>query len=333
MLAGMTDTAELDSDPANPPPLPFRLGRRPPSNRRALRLRDFLIDAGIPRHPIAADDLGNISFGLDDNDRFGVCGPTAFDNLQRLVTGLLAGAPVALTQQQVFEIYRWQNPAFDPTAPPDPRTGEVPGDNGVDLQTMLEQLLANGYIVGFAKVDLTNEDEVRAAMYLFLGLILGVDLQQAQQGQTNAGHAWDYVAGSPDWGGHAILQGAYDATTEDAISWALRVRMTQSFLRHRRDEAWVVLFRQHLLRPDFRAGFDAPSFAAAFTDITGQPFPIDVGPPPAPDPDPEPAPFPIAAADRTLAAVLGPWAREHRHTGQAARVAAAGRDWLATKGL
>ncbi len=303
------------------------LGRRPPSNKRSLRLRDFLISSGVPAHPIAVDDMGQVQFGLDENDKFGVCGPTSFDNLQRLVTGLLRGAPLALTQAQVFQIYRWINPTFDPNADPDPATGQVPGDNGVDLQSMLEQLLAHGWIVGFAKVDLSSDEEVRAATYLFLGVILGVNLQQAQDAQTDKG-TWTYVRNSPHWGGHAVMQGAYESADDDVVSWARRVRMTPSFISHCREEAWVVLLQDHLEHPDFRAGFNAPAFAAAFQQITDSPFPGRV-----PEPSPvDPAAPGADADDQVLAAVLTPWL-QHNHTGQAATVANGARAWLAAKGI
>jgi hypothetical protein len=71
-----------------------------------------------------------------------------------------------MTQDEVFALYRLSgNPTFDPT------TGD--DDNGVDLQTMLEAALVNGYgtikPVAFAKVDHTNEAEVQAAVAIFGG--------------------------------------------------------------------------------------------------------------------------------------------------------------------
>ena len=55
--------------------------------------------------------------------------------------------------------------------------------------------------------------------------------------------------------------------------------------------------------PSFRAGFDLPKFAAAYTEITGRPFPIAVGPTPPPTPGPV-ASFPgsLVAAVSALSA-------------------------------
>ena len=52
---------------------------------------------------------------------------------------------------------------------------------------------------------------MRAVTSIFGASILAVDLDVAQQGQTDAG-LWDYVARSGTWGGHAIPGGAYTSS-------------------------------------------------------------------------------------------------------------------------
>lgn len=261
-----------------------KLGRRPPSNKRALLLSDVLTGV-VPAHPLAVDHVSTFLFGLYENDTFGDCGPTSVANLRRAVTAGLLGQEVPPTQADVFDLYtRSGNPDFDPNDP------GGPGDGGVDMQTMLEALLADGIggvkPLAFAKVDVTNDGELDAAVSIFGGVLWGVDLKVAQQAQTDAGE-WDYEAGSGEWGGHAIVELAFDeqARTEDVISWALRVKTTAAFRRHQLEEAWVVIWQENLDHPAFQQGVDLDALQSAYKALTGKTIPgVPTPPPPTPVP-------------------------------------------------
>ena len=54
-----------------------------------------------------------------------------------------------------------------------------------------------------------------------------------------------------------------------------------------------------------RQGFDLPKYAAAWTAITGRPFPVPVTPAPTPVPTPTPAPSPL---DAVIASMRKAWA-------------------------
>lgn len=288
---------------------------RPPVDKPALRLADFL--TAIPDHPIAVDNTGGVTFGLDHNDAFGVCVPTGLDNLRRLVTKLLTGTEVDATWDDIKTWYKSQNPDFDENDP------GGPGDQGMVIQDFLAWAVKQGLILGFAKVDPKNDDEVQAATYLFLGLHCGATLQKAQDAQTNAGK-WDYVAGSGVWGGHCIVAPAYEAgQLVDVITWQERVETTEAWRQHQLDESYVVILPAHVDHPGFRAGFDLPKYAAAFEAITGRPFPTNVTPPQPPNP-PAPPPRPDALVAAALAlsqdqGVLG-WLRV-KHSGTPRHVA------------
>jgi hypothetical protein len=185
---------------------------------------------------------------------------------------------VDATWADIAAWYRTQNPDFNENDP------GGPGDQGMVIQDFLAWAVKQGLILGFAKVDPSNEDELRAAIYLFLGIQCGAVLQEAQQQQTDAGR-WDYVPGSPDWGGHCFVYVAYEADgDDDVITWQERVRTTPAWRRHRLSEAYVVLLPEHIQHPGFRYGFDLDKFAQAYTQITGRPFPGNVTPPEPPSP-------------------------------------------------
>lgn len=302
-----------------------KLGRRAPKNAPALRLSQFL-SGTVPAHPASADNLSKATYGLYDNDTYGDCGPTSVANQRRQVTKYLTGEQHEPTQNDVFDLYRRSgNPTFDPADP------EGPGDQGVDMQTMLEAVHSGGIggvkCVAFAKVDVTQPDEVRAAEAIFGGVLLGVDLRQNQQGAVGT---WDYKFGSPDWGGHAVLSGGYTPGDVELISWAETFKATNAFWTHQVEEAWAVIWPEHLGTAAFQQGVDKQAFEQAYTALTGKPFP-GFTPAPVPNPAPEPGSSPLDAADEALARALEPWLTK-RHYGQAHVVAEAAKVWLHAKG-
>lgn len=294
----------------------MRLGRKPKVDKPKLKLAQFI--KAVPAHPVASDDTAGVSYGLDGNDNYGVCVPTGYDNLRRTVTHLLTGTQQSMTQDEIFADYRSQNPGFDPATDAD--------DNGMVIQDYLAWLVKAGRILGFASVDVSNDDELTAAEYLFLAVLWGVDLQTAQQSQTDAG-LWDYKR-SGQWGGHCIAVPAYEASDrQDVITWAERVGTTDAFRRHQLDEAWVVILPEHVANPGFRKGFDLQAFADAFEAITGTPFPAVV-PDPGPQPEP-PAPTPPGGAAADLAVALTRYLRT-KNVPEYLRDAAA--PWLTEQG-
>jgi hypothetical protein len=252
-----------------------KLGRRPASGRPALLLGSYLTGR-LPAHPTAADHFAKVDdWGLYDNDQFGDCGPTSVANSRKLTTRYLATTEESPSQDDVFDLYRRSgNPNFDPTLPQgDPRQQ----DDGVDMQTMLEAVAAGGIggvkALGFALVDHTNLDELRAAIAIFGFLLFGVDLKVAQQAQTDK-HLWDYKR-SAEWGGHAIVAGRYAENPDRTavVTWAEVVDLTDAFERHQLQEAWAVIWPEHLGSVAFQDGVDLTALAADYRALTGRPFP------------------------------------------------------------
>lgn len=270
----------------------YKLGRRPPSNKPAIQFRTIWTGA-VPEHPAAVDHFAKVSdWGLYGNDKYGVCGPVSIANQRKLVTKYLGGEGVSATQDDVFDLYRRSgNPNFDPLTHAD--------DNGVDMQTMLEQVVKGGIGMGsglnppakaiaFARVNVKNPDELRAAVAIFGSMVLGVLLEDAQDAQTHTG-LWDY-AESPLWGGHAILHGRYrdepgDINDRDGvITWGKIVDMTQAFIAHQLEEAWIVIWPENLGTIQFQQGIDLRALAVAYLALTDRVLPIA---PPAPPPVPD----------------------------------------------
>ena len=272
-------------------------GRRSPKGAPALRLSAILTGA-IPTHPAVQDNLGSLpGWQMLGNDRVGDCVAVTWANFRRLVTAELAGKENYPSQEQVWALYKTQNPNFDPNG-----TTNGPGssaDGGMDIQTALEYLVQVGgpdgvKALAFAKVDHTNLEEVKAALSIFGGIWTGVNVLAANQEQFAAGHAWDYVPNSPVEGGHSVLSGGYmgpSSSDVTFITWGAETGFTDAFWANQVEEAWVVIWPEHLGTAGFAVGVNLAALATAYGEITGSTFPVPV---PTAAPLPVPTPVPVA---------------------------------------
>lgn len=293
MIAGMTENESVYG---------MRLGRRPHDPARPLlRLADILTGA-VPAHGVISDHLSRVTdWGLYGNDQYGDCGPTAVANSRKLTTRYLAATEESPAQDDVFDLYRRSgNPGFDPSTDTD--------DNGVVMADMLSAVVKGGIggtrAVAYAAVDTSNLDEVRAAIDIFGFVLLGVDLDTAQQAQTDAG-LWDYKR-SPEWGGHAVLCGSYTSAARGrdlgVVTWAEVVGVTDAFATTQVPEAYVLIWPEHTRTEQFREGIDTAELNAAYMALTGRPGPFT-----EPGPDPAPVDPPSSDVDATLAAAMRAW--------------------------
>lgn len=312
-----------------------KYGRRAPSRRRAIPFSRILTGK-VPAHPTAADYLARLGGGWQmlGNDRAGDCVAVTWANFRRLVTAI-AGAERYPDQDAVWAVYRTQNPGFDPNGTADTNGPGSEHDQGMDIQTLLEYLVKHGgpdgaKALGFAKVDPTNTEEVKAAIAIFGAVWTGIVVQEANQEDFANGKPWDYHRSSPDEGGHSVLTGGYGAPgagplggDERMETWAEETSFTDRFWSRKVEEVWVVIWPEHLQHPDFLEGIDLAAFAAAYEAITGRAFPVHVTPTPAPVPTPPPSPTPApdpvlaeaAVRAQQLADLMRPWAHNNNPTG------------------
>lgn len=280
------------TDPAR---TPGRYGRRPPKRTPALRLGPLLTGT-VPAHPAAADYLAALGGGWQmlGNDAAGDCVAVTWANIRRLVTTALTGTGYYPSQDEVWAVYRTQNPDFDPSGTAETNGPGSPADQGMDVQTLLEDLVAAGgpdgvKAVAFAAVNPDDPDEVKAAIAIFGYVWTGVTVSQANQQEFGAGQPWDFDPASPVDGGHSVITGGYGTPGPDApggderfITWATETSFTDAFWANSVDEAWVVIWPEHLGTREFLAGIDHAALAADYHAITGRPLPVPPAPSPAP---------------------------------------------------
>lgn len=299
-----------------------KYGRSAPKQAPALKFARFSTGK-VPAHPAAADYLARLAaWQMLGNDVAGDCVAVTYANVKRLVSSI-AGAEKYPSQDEVWAIYRTQNPRFDPNGTADTNGPGSTADGGMDIQTLLEYLVKRGDVLAFAKVDPSSPDEVKAAIAVFGFVWTGIVVQEANQNDFADGHAWDYHRSSPDEGGHSVITGGYGAAgpgplggDERFITWAQETSFTDAYWRRKVEEAWVVIWPEHMTHPAFLAGVDLAALAADYTALTGKAFPAVVPPQPTPvpSPPPAPAPSPTPALDPHLVAAwqsMKAWAHDN----------------------
>jgi len=129
--------------------------------------------------------------------------------------------------------------------------------------------------LAFAKVDQNDFAQVEAALAIFGGIWLGITVLDANQQEFANGQAWTDVPGSPIDGGHAILGGGYTPDVK-FITWAQEIEFAPSFWSGSVnavslvEEAWVVIWPEHLGSKSFLSGIDLQQLAADYLDLTGE---------------------------------------------------------------
>jgi len=280
-----------------------RYGRRTPKAAPALSFARFFTGK-TPAHPVAADYLARLAaWRMLGNSEAGNCVAVTWANARRLVS-FIAGTEYYPSQDEVWTVYRTQNPGFDPNGTADTNGPGSPHDSGMDIQTLLEYLHKTGgpdgkKVLAFAKVDPSSPDEIKAAISIFGFVWTGIVVQDANMDDFNSGRPWDYHRSSPDDGGHSVITGGYGAPgggplggDERFITWAAETSFTDRYWSRKVEECWVVIWPEHLEHPAFQEGVDLAALAADYEALTGKKFPAVVPPSPTPVPAPPPSPAP-----------------------------------------
>jgi hypothetical protein len=314
----------------------LRYGRKPPKNAPAIKFGDIL-KAGVPAHPSSVDYLSKItSWNMLGNNKYGDCVSVAIANTRKVITAALGDAPYEPTLDHVLSFYKTENPNFPNQ------------DDGMDEQTALEEMVKNGdkyfdgvKLLAFAKVNVSNPQELDAAVDIFGPNLLGIMVTYANEDQFAAGQPWDYDAMSSTAGGHATVEGGYDESkkTGKMETWAKVVNYTDKFRQYQLEEFWIMIWPEHLGTKAFQEGVDQAALAAAYTSLTGRPFPVTPAPSPAPTPTPvppQPTPTPVDV-DHEMADAQIAW-EAHEDNMKSMRACdktleAANRKWRLQKGL
>jgi hypothetical protein len=167
--------------------------------------------------------------------------------------------------------------AYEAVSGYNPQTGA--NDNGaVELDVMnywRQAGIAGNKIEAFAKINVSDETEIKQSVYIFGTAYIGVQLPITCQNQE----VWDVVLdGGADaqpgsWGGHAVPVVEYNATGPVVVTWGALKQMTWNFWHTYVDEAYAIIDDIFAARGITPEGFDLTALRKDLESITGVPTP------------------------------------------------------------
>lgn len=259
------------------PTIIFRGGRLPAQPAKPHLKLTRVLHPELPPPPASADWLSPVpsgTWGMLGNDRVGDCTCAGVGHLRIGDVFVNQGAKLNVTTDETLAFYSAIT-GYDP-AQTDPETGENPTDTGALCQDVLNYWRKNGFkgekIVAFAKVDISDLEQVKQAIHEFGQIYIGLDVTDAAMRQTNEGETWDVVRGARDLGGHCVTGGAYDEEGMTVVTWGQLQKMTWAFFRRQGREAWVA-FGPDDINPTTgkdRDGLDRQTMEHDFTALTGE---------------------------------------------------------------
>jgi hypothetical protein len=119
-------------------------------------------------------------------------------------------------------------------------------------------------IKAFSEISLTATQHIKQAIYLDVGVGLGLDLPWSASDQFNAGKAWDVVKGRDgkpgSWGGHYVFVSGYTKDGPTCVTWGTKQQMTWRFIQKYADECYAIIDAVDKTR--IRLALDVPKLEA-----------------------------------------------------------------------
>jgi|SRR6185503_14801370 len=125
-------------------------------------------------------------------------------------------------------------------------------DNGLVMLDSLKLWRSDGWIAAtqllkikaFAQIDQKNHAEVKKAIFIDVGVGLGLLLPKSAETQMQAGKPWDVVTGPTSkpnsWGGHYVFCPGYTKLGPVCVTWGQKQQMTWAFVDKYCDEAYGI---------------------------------------------------------------------------------------------
>jgi hypothetical protein len=205
-------------------------------------------------------------YGMMANDKLGDCTCAAMGHAIQAWSANVSEEHT-LSDQDIISAYE----AITGYNPADPST-----DRGAVELNVLNYWRTTGIsghkISAYTSINPENITHVKAGIYLFGGIYIGISLPYSAQTQTTWSVPWygkigDGLPGS--WGGHAVYVVAYDAKSVWCITWGQLKRMTWRFFTAYCEEAYA------LISPDWfngegkdPNGFDLTALQSDINEIT-----------------------------------------------------------------
>lgn len=250
------------------------LGKKPArAGAVSFRFKDY-VDLKAIKVPAVFGHVVNAPYGMLGNDAVGDCVCCDIAH-QIMIRAQATHRPTPLfTPQSVIAVYSaWTG--YDPNAPLD-ANGDNPTDEGTDMQVAASKLRTEGfpdahgqrhYTKAYGALAIRSWDELMTAAYLFGGVSVGINVQQAQSDQFDHYMPWHYVQGSPFLGGHCItVCGRNSRGLGVGISWGRTTAIERALLDQTMDEAIAHFSLDYILPTGISP--EAINVAQLDTDLT-----------------------------------------------------------------
>lgn len=278
---------------------------------QVMRFGDFRRKAAVSLPPLFdADYLKSINTKLRmlGNDQAGDCEAVRWANHRFLITSALTDTPHYPSQDDVWAIYKTQNPGFVPGTGAHGYGSD--DDGGMDSLKLLDYLHKNGgsdgvKVVAYASVDATNAEEVAAAIDTFGALWVDIVVLGGNQTEFDDQKPWTNDGSQPE-GGHAVLGAGIKlhpvtsvAEYVDIATWAAETSLAESFWSGKSGQytlvmgTYVVVWPEHCGTRQFESGVNLATLQQVYSAVTNGKTLVLPTPPPAPGPAPAPAPTPV----------------------------------------
>ena len=232
----------------------LKLGKLPKKkDKRNLKFAKYLTGT-LPVIPTKVDYTAGITaWGMMLNDKLGDCTIASEGHLILAWTGGKTIVPDSV----IGSVYS-RNSGYDP------KTGK--NDNGCVELDVLNDWHKNGVgddkIVAFTEVNIKREAEIKAAIYLFNGIYIGVALPRSAEEQFNTGKPWTVVKGSQIIGGHSVIIVGYDDQYYFIVSWGRIVKAERAWLKKYMDEAYAIISNDYFIGNKTAEGYDLEALNA-----------------------------------------------------------------------
>ncbi|HEX3640639.1 MAG TPA: hypothetical protein VHV10_05060 [Ktedonobacteraceae bacterium] len=218
----------------------MKLGKLPTKHdHRTLQLANYLRPEALPPIPAQKDWSPKVStWNMLANDRLGCCTISSSAHMEEAWTAN-ASTEIIPSDSDIIK-------AYSDVSGYNPQTGA--NDNGAYCLDVLNYWrhtgIAGRKIDSYVALEPTNHTHIKAAVYLFGGVYIGLALPISAESQA----IWAVPSGGPhgrgapgSWGGHCCNVVAWDSHYLTVVTWGALKKMTWSFWGQYCDESYGVL--------------------------------------------------------------------------------------------